>query len=151
MEDDVPPSLLKLWRDPPEVDSLLHLPMRNEFIPCDFSLHADQMENDKLCLSSPRCILDEAWMKLWYKLDNAFKVPRANAFFRINLNGAYENARTCVMTEFFILLLKDELNEIIYQVGCIVIMNVLDLWVVWELTNIVCKLNGSSLYNTGVH
>ncbi|KAI4368936.1 hypothetical protein MLD38_017436 [Melastoma candidum] len=115
VEDDVPPSLLKLWRDPPEVDASLHLPMRNEFIPCDFSLRANQLENDILCLSSPRYILDDAEMKLWYKLDITFRVPRANAFFRINLNGAYDNAKTCMMTELFVLLLKDELNEIIYQ------------------------------------
>ncbi|KAI4373362.1 hypothetical protein MLD38_011493 [Melastoma candidum] len=73
VEDDVPPSLLKLWRDPPEVDTSLHLPMRNEFIPCNFSLRANQLENDILCLSSPRCIVDDADMKLWYKLDNSFK------------------------------------------------------------------------------
>lgn len=117
VEDDVSPALLKIWRDPPEIDMLLHLPMRNDFIPCDFSLHANNVENSPAYTSSPRCVLDEALIKLWYKLDNTFKVPRANTYFRINLNGAYDDARTCLMTEFFILLLKDELNEIIYQVS----------------------------------
>eukprot|EP00257_Ricinus_communis_P016101 XP_015574163.1 nardilysin-like [Ricinus communis] len=62
-----------------------------------------------------RCIIDEPLMKFWYKLDNTFKLPRANTYFRINLKGAYSNVTSCLLTELFIQLLKDELNEIIYQ------------------------------------
>lgn len=107
---------MELWKDPPEIDSSLHLPSKNDFIPCDFSICAEKASCLLADASSPRCILDEAYMKLWYKLDKTFKLPRANTYFRITLKGGYSNMRNALLTELFILLLKDELNEIIYQV-----------------------------------
>ena len=107
---------MDIWSDPPEIDASLHLPSKNEFIPSDFSIRADSVQNDLENASSPRCILDEPLMKFWYKLDSTFKLPRANTYFRINFKGGYDNVKNCVMTELFIHLLKDELNEIIYQV-----------------------------------
>lgn len=112
--DDIAPTLMDLWRDPPEIDASLHLPAKNEFIPCDFSIRATK---DLPHASSPTCILDEPLMKFWYKLDNTFKLPRANTYFRINLSGGYSNAKNCLLTELFVHLLKDKLNEIIYQVN----------------------------------
>ncbi|XP_065881361.1 nardilysin-like [Euphorbia lathyris] len=109
-EEDVPSSVMELWEDPPEVDMSLHLPSKNEFIPCDFTIHADNSTT-----ASPRCIIDEPLMKFWYKLDDTFKVPRANTYFSINLKGAYDTVKNCILTELFIHLLKDELNDIIYQ------------------------------------
>ncbi|XP_040991889.1 nardilysin-like [Juglans microcarpa x Juglans regia] len=114
-EEDISPSLMDFWRDAPEIDLLLHLPSKNEFIPCDFSIRANSTCNGPANASSPRCILDEPLMKFWYKLDNTFRVPRANTYFRINLKGAYDNVNNCLLTELFVHLLKDELNEIIYQ------------------------------------
>ncbi|XP_062171748.1 nardilysin-like [Alnus glutinosa] len=114
-EEDISQSLMDLWRDPPEIDYLLHLPAKNEFIPRDFSIRANSASNGPANASSPRCILDEPLMKFWYKFDNIFKLPRANTYFRINLKGGYDNVKSCLLTELFIHLLKDELNEIIYQ------------------------------------
>ncbi|KAL7152177.1 hypothetical protein ABFS83_04G079600 [Erythranthe nasuta] len=115
VEEDIPLYLMDLWKDPPEIDSSLHLPSKNDFIPRDFSIHADETSYQFADASYPRCILDEPDMKLWYKLDKTFKLPRANTYFRITLKGGYSNVRNAVLTELFILLLKDELNEIIYQ------------------------------------
>ncbi|KAL8549034.1 hypothetical protein ACS0TY_008056 [Phlomoides rotata] len=114
-EEDIPPYLMDLWKDPLEIDSSLHLPAKNEFIPCDFSIRAEKVSCHFADALSPRCILDEPYMKLWYKLDKTFKLPRANTYFRITLKGGYSNIRNALLTELFILLLKDELNEIIYQ------------------------------------
>ncbi|KAI3450239.1 hypothetical protein Pfo_006904 [Paulownia fortunei] len=115
VEEDIPSYLMDLWKDPPEIDSSLHLPSKNDFIPCDFSIRTDKASCQFADASSPRCILDEPYMKLWYKLDKTFKLPRANTYFRITLKGGYSNIRNALLTELFILLLKDELNEIIYQ------------------------------------
>ncbi|KAK4492122.1 hypothetical protein RD792_002919 [Penstemon davidsonii] len=111
-EEDIPFSLMESWKDPPQIDSSLHLPSRNSFIPRDFSIRADMASSDA---SFPKCILDGPDIKLWYKIDKTFKLPRANTYFRITLKGGYSNIRNAVLTELFILLLKDELNEIIYQ------------------------------------
>lgn len=118
VEEDIPQDLIDLWRSPLEIDASLHLPSKNEFIPSDFSIRAsDTRDDDFENLTVPRCIVDEALIKFWYKLDSTFKVPRADTYFRINLKGGYDNAKNCVLSELFIHLLKDELNEIIYQVS----------------------------------
>ncbi|PON37676.1 S-ribosylhomocysteinase (LuxS) [Parasponia andersonii] len=115
IEEDISSSLMDTWRDPPKIDVSLHLPSKNEFIPSDFSIRVDNVFNNLANVSSPRSILDEPLMKFWYKLDDTFKLPRANTYFRINLKGGYDNVKNCVLTELFIHLLKDELNEITYQ------------------------------------
>ncbi|KAI9118671.1 hypothetical protein K1719_011003 [Acacia pycnantha] len=116
IEKDIAQNVMELWKNPPESDAELHLPSKNEFIPSDFSIRAGDLCDDDFVNSTyPRCIVDEPLVKFWYKLDSTFKVPRANTYFRINLKGGYDNARSCVLSELFIHLLKDELNEIIYQ------------------------------------
>ncbi|KAL9320134.1 hypothetical protein ACSQ67_011973 [Phaseolus vulgaris] len=115
-EEDISQNLMELWRNPPEIDASLHLPSKNEFIPSDFSIRASETCADEFANStSPSCIVDEALIKFWYKPDNTFKVPRANAYFRISLKGGYADVKSCVLSELFIHLLKDELNEITYQ------------------------------------
>ncbi|CAN7139118.1 unnamed protein product [Brassica rapa subsp. narinosa] len=115
VEEDVPLTLMETWSNPSEVDTSLHLPSKNQFIPCDFSIRAINSDVDPKSQSPPKCLIDEPLMKFWYKLDETFKVPRANTYFRINLKGAYDSVKNCLLTELFINLLKDELNEIIYQ------------------------------------
>ncbi|XP_020237618.1 nardilysin-like [Cajanus cajan] len=116
VEEDIAQNLMELWRNPPEIDASLHLPSKNEFIPSDFSIRASDTSVDDFANStSPRCIVDEALIKFWYKPDSTFKVPRANTYFRISLKGGYADVRSCVLSELFIHLLKDELNEITYQ------------------------------------
>lgn len=74
------------------------------------------MSSDLMNSSEPRCIVDQPLIKLWYKIDLTFNVPRANAYFLITLRGSYSSIKNCVLTELFVNLLKDELNEILYQV-----------------------------------
>ena len=123
IEENIPQSLLELWRDPPEVDVSLHLPAKNEFIPKDFSIRANTGTCDFTGSSSPKCILDEPLMKFWYKLDRTFRFPRANTYFRVTLNGAYRGLKNVLLTELFLNLLKDKLNDIVYQASdyCVVL------------------------------
>ncbi|WMV45908.1 hypothetical protein MTR67_039293 [Solanum verrucosum] len=114
VEKDIPSSLFELWKDPTEINACLHLPAKNEFVPSDFSIRAGKAKCDSEN-TRPRSILDEPLMRIWYKLDNTFKLPRANTYFRITLKGGYSNLKNALLTELFIHLLKDELNEIIYQ------------------------------------
>ena len=82
-------------------------------------------------------------MKFWYKLDNTFKLTHVNTYFRINLKGAYDDVKSFVISNLYVDLLMDELNEIIYEV-CIssliishlAVLNSLVLvvfeWYLWE-------------------
>ncbi|URE23096.1 Peptidase M16 inactive domain, partial [Musa troglodytarum] len=117
IEEDISPSLLKLWGNPPEISPSLHLPLRNDFIPSDFSLRSANLSKIVSNTRNPRCIVDQPLMKLWYKVDLMFNVPRANTYFLITVKDGSSSIRNCVLTELFVLLLKDELNEIIYQAG----------------------------------
>lgn len=108
---------MKLWQDPLEINASLHLPTKNEFIPRDFSIRVDNSSSALVETPIPKCILDEPFMKIWYKIDKIFKVPRTNAYFRITLKGACSNLKRSLLTELFVHLLKDELNETVYQVS----------------------------------
>ncbi|KAJ6798968.1 nardilysin-like isoform X2 [Iris pallida] len=113
--EDIPSALLEVWTNPPEVDPSLHLPLRNDFIPCDFSLRNGDMSKNDMDAIYPKCIIDQPLVKLWYKIDTTFKVPRANTYFLITVKDGYNSVKTSVMTELFVNLLKDALNEILYQ------------------------------------
>ncbi|PPD68030.1 hypothetical protein GOBAR_DD35091 [Gossypium barbadense] len=97
-EEEISSSLMELWEDPPDIDVSLHLPLKNEFIPCDFSIRADTAEINSANETLPICIFDEPLMKFWYKLDRTFKLPRANTYFRINLKGAYHTLKSLAMS-----------------------------------------------------
>ncbi|PRQ34787.1 putative insulysin [Rosa chinensis] len=112
-EEDIFPSLIDLWKDPQEIDSSLHLPEKNEFIPSDFSICSDVL--DTANTSCPRCILDGPLVKLWYKLDSTYKLPQANIYFRISLKEASGSVKSSVLTQLYGDLLWDELNEVVYQ------------------------------------
>ncbi|KAL0922941.1 hypothetical protein M5K25_006972 [Dendrobium thyrsiflorum] len=111
VEEDIPSSILELW------DPSLHLPLKNEFIPKDFLIRNANVLQNSVNTNYPKCIIDNPLMKLWHKIDLTFNVPRANAYFLITVKDGYSSLRTCVLTELFVSLLKDELNEIIYQAG----------------------------------
>nr|XP_010921137.1 nardilysin-like isoform X2 [Elaeis guineensis] len=116
IEEDISPSLLKLWSDPPEIHQHLHLPLKNEFIPRVFSLCNSNISKCLLDTNHPKCIMNQPLMKVWYKIDLTFNVPRANTYFLITVKDGYNSVKNCVLTELFVNLLKDELNEILYQV-----------------------------------
>ncbi|XP_078435815.1 insulinase (Peptidase family M16) family protein [Wolffia australiana] len=117
VEEEISSSLMDIWRDPPQIDPALHLPLRNEFIPSDFSLRSSNLSKNIVQSTLPVCLIDQPIMKLWYKLDLTFEVPRANTYFLVSVKGAYSSLRNFVLTELFINLLKDELNETLYQAG----------------------------------
>ncbi|KAJ1699101.1 hypothetical protein LUZ63_007613 [Rhynchospora breviuscula] len=116
IEEDIPLHLLDTWRDPVKIDSSLHLPLKNEFVPSDFTLKSAKLLKS-LKSAKPKCILDEPLIKLWYKMDQTFNVPRANVYFLMTLKDAYASLRNSLLTELFVDLLRDELNELLYQAG----------------------------------
>ncbi|KAH7677794.1 nardilysin protein [Dioscorea alata] len=117
IEEDLPESLFKLWSNPPKIDPSLHLPSKNEFIACDFSLRNANANKNLADGDHPKCIIDKPFIKLWYKIDTTFNVPRTNAYFLIALKDGYHTSKNSVLAELFMNLLKDELNDILYQAG----------------------------------
>ncbi|WVZ56835.1 hypothetical protein U9M48_007311 [Paspalum notatum var. saurae] len=113
IEEDIPSSLIESWQNPVQIDANLHLPRKNEFIPGDFTLR--NANSPRQSDGNPRCVVDEPFMKLWYKMDMTFNVPRANTYFLISVRDGCSSLENSVLTELFANLLKDELNEVLYQ------------------------------------
>lgn len=103
--------LMDLWTNPVSINPMLHMPVVNEFIPTDFSIR--ELENVET-EAPPRLVVDDPSLKLWYKLDKKFKMPRANTYFLISCQGAYDSVKASVLTELYVKLIKDALNETLY-------------------------------------
>ncbi|CAD6203559.1 unnamed protein product [Miscanthus lutarioriparius] len=114
IEEDIPSSLIESWKNPVQVDANLHLPRKNEFIPGDFTLRNANCPGSSSD-ANPCCIVDEPFIKLWYKMDMTFNVPRANTYFLISVKDGCSSLENSVLTDLFANLLKDELNEVLYQ------------------------------------
>ncbi|PIA31419.1 hypothetical protein AQUCO_04900014v1 [Aquilegia coerulea] len=117
-EEIIPDSLLKVWGDPPEINLSLHLPSKNVFIPNDFFIRNADSSQNQARSHHPFCLIDEPLIKLWYKLDDTFKVSRASTYFLVTLKGGvYNDIRSYLLADLFAVLLRDELNEMLYQAG----------------------------------
>ncbi|KAK3147314.1 hypothetical protein QOZ80_3BG0280840 [Eleusine coracana subsp. coracana] len=114
IEEDIPASVIESWQNPVQIDADLHLPRKNEFIPGDFTLRNTNTPKTSID-EYPRCIVDEPFIKLWYKIDMTFNVPRANTYFLISVKDGCSSLENSVLTDLFVNLLKDELNEVLYQ------------------------------------
>lgn len=69
------------------------------------------------CLQSPSIptlIKDDSLMKVWFKQDDTFNLPKACLIFEISSPLAYIDPGRCNMTHLFVELLRDSLNEYAY-------------------------------------
>ncbi|KAG6541670.1 hypothetical protein Mapa_016935 [Marchantia paleacea] len=111
--ESLPESRLETWANPPSVDPALHMPVVNEFIPHDFSIISPEAVSPD-GPDVPKILVDGPMLKIWYKLDKTFEAPRANTYFSITCPAAVESVKASVITEVYIKLLEDALNETIY-------------------------------------
>lgn len=58
-------------------------------------------------------------------MDQTFNVPRANVFFLVTLKDAYSSLKNSLLTELYVDLLRDALNELLYQVERKISINLL--------------------------
>ncbi|KAI8847500.1 Metalloenzyme, LuxS/M16 peptidase-like protein [Chytridium lagenaria] len=103
----------------------LHLPERNEFIPQNFAVRKSEGEVMwalTLCYTkfacqavlSPSIIIETPTVRLWYKKDDKYNVPKAKAIFSLRTPLSYSTPVTCVMTRLYTELLEDALNQYTY-------------------------------------
>lgn len=111
----IPDDILETWADPPQIEAALTMPVVNAFIPHDFTIRTGKNETSENP-EVPKVLLADPAMKVWYKLDQTFKTPRANTYFSVTCKAASENIRAVVLTEIYVKLLEYELNETIYLV-----------------------------------
>ncbi|XP_077297862.1 insulin-degrading enzyme-like [Arctopsyche grandis] len=88
----------------------LHLPAVNSFLPDSLDL----IESDPESEEYPMIVYDTPLMRVWYKQDDEYFLPKMNTFFRfvspiVNFDPLNYN-----LNSLFISLLKDSLNELTY-------------------------------------
>jgi insulysin len=87
----------------PELAALLSLPAQNDMLATNFELvsaaagsAADGSDNgdDEISKQGPRCIADTDTLRLWYKPDDQFKMPKVNFMCLLRTNTVYAEGPT---------------------------------------------------------
>ncbi|KAI9336531.1 Metalloenzyme, LuxS/M16 peptidase-like protein [Obelidium mucronatum] len=89
---------------------LFHLPLKNEFVPANFSIRKTSATTQK----RPDIALETDTIRLWHKKDDTFWVPKAKAVFTLKSPLAYVTPTACVLTRLYTDCLTDALNEFSY-------------------------------------
>ncbi|KAJ3307410.1 Insulinase (Peptidase M16) [Kappamyces sp. JEL0829] len=95
----------------PETHPELQLPTPNSFLPENFALSGSKADSP---LKHPWIIAEQDALRLWFKADDRWMVPKGYLNLEIRSRHAYDNVRNCVLTRLYTLLLKDAINEFYY-------------------------------------
>ncbi|KAI9822691.1 MAG: Insulinase (Peptidase M16) [Pycnora praestabilis] len=90
----------------------LHLPHKNEFIPTKLEVERKETENP---LKAPKLIRNDEGVRVWWKKDDRFWVPKANVCITLRNPLVYATPEHCAMTALFVELVKDALVEYSYD------------------------------------
>jgi insulysin len=109
---DLDESLLQEWKNASHADyPELQFPERNDMIATEFDI---LKENTTSPLDQPTCIVDNERLRLWYKPDNVFEMPKINMLFQLLTREAYQSPETLVCTQLWTELLQEQINEFTY-------------------------------------
>ncbi|XP_011065104.1 PREDICTED: insulin-degrading enzyme-like [Acromyrmex echinatior] len=100
--------IMDMWNSPGFNDDL-KLPPKNEFIATIFDIKP-QINVVKF----PIILKDTSFVKLWYKKDDEFLVPKAKMIFDFFIPFAHVDPLSCNFTYMFINLFRESLNEYTY-------------------------------------
>ena len=93
----------------PAADARLAIPGPNIFLPDDLAL-----KTPKDATHRPVRIRTTPGLQLWFQQDATFKVPRADFYFSLRSPLANDSPQHAVLTELYVKLVNDQLNEFAY-------------------------------------
>ncbi|KAF7987713.1 hypothetical protein HCN44_003576 [Aphidius gifuensis] len=137
-EESIPDCIIEKWSEPGWPD-YLKLPTVNEFIPKNFDIKQVDDSSNKTN-KYPVIIDDTSLMRVWFKQDDEFKVPKLNITIDFSSPLAYADPLSYNLTFMYIQLFKDSLNEYSYNAGLAGLS--------WELSS---SKYGVVLYFGGYH
>ncbi|KAG6438646.1 hypothetical protein O3G_MSEX000111 [Manduca sexta] len=108
LQEDIDEAKLKEWKSVEPIPEL-HLPPPNEFIPARLDLETS--EDPTADAIAPAIIKDTPLMRLWYKRDNEFHLPKAVMTFDLVSPLAYADPLSCSLTSVWVMLLRDALQQ----------------------------------------
>uniref|UniRef100_A0A182QBN9 Insulin-degrading enzyme n=1 Tax=Anopheles farauti TaxID=69004 RepID=A0A182QBN9_9DIPT len=106
----IDPSILEYWSTP-DLNDNLQLPEPNPFIPTDFEL----LPIDSDVENFPTVVHDTPTTRTWFKQDVEFLKPKAMISIDFNSPIAYSDPLNCNLTRLYVQLLKDHLNEFLFE------------------------------------
>lgn len=93
---------------PNRTATAMHLPEPNPFIPDDLGMRPQPD------LPAPTRLPSKDNLQAWYMQDTSFGAPRGNFYLSIRSPSANASPREAVLTELFVQLADDQLNEYVY-------------------------------------
>ncbi|XP_053623263.1 insulin-degrading enzyme [Plodia interpunctella] len=109
--EDIETSKIKEWQSV-TLCPQLRLPQPNEFIPSRLQLETE--EDSTTDSANPIIIKDTPMMRLWFKRDGEFHLPKAVMTFDLVSPLAYAEPLSCSLTSVWVLLLRDSLQQFAY-------------------------------------
>lgn len=114
--DKIPESVVDEIRQALNADKTrpaeLHLPHKNEFIPTRLDVEKLDVKEPA---RAPKLLRDDESVRLWWKKDDTFWVPKANVNVLIRNPVAYESPANHVKATLFTNLVADALQEYTYD------------------------------------
>ncbi|XP_050359378.1 insulin-degrading enzyme [Nymphalis io] len=111
VQQDIDEATLNKWKTV-KLNQELHLPLPNEFIPARLDL--EKSSDPTADAIGPAIIKDTPLMRLWYKRDNEFLLPKAFVTLDLVSPLAYSDPASCNLTSVWVLLLRDSLQQFAY-------------------------------------
>ncbi|RVE50691.1 hypothetical protein evm_004601 [Chilo suppressalis] len=111
LQEDIEPERIKEWKSVSPAPEL-RMPPPNEFIPTRLELETS--EDATLEGTTPAIIKDSPLMRLWFKRDNEFHLPKAVITLDLVSPLAYADPLSCNLTSVWVLLLRDGLQQFAY-------------------------------------
>lgn len=111
VQENIEDVKIELWKSM-TTTSELHLPPPNEFIPTNLEL--DTTEDSTIEATAPAIMKDTPLMRVWFKKDNEFLLPKAMLTFDFVSPLAYCDPLNCNLTSVWVLLLRDALQQCAY-------------------------------------
>ncbi|XP_065207037.1 insulin-degrading enzyme [Planococcus citri] len=109
--EPIPDDLIMKWKEvdvPPK--EVLHLPPPNEFVPENFDLFPLDANAPK----NPTILYESRTSRVWYKQDDEYLLPKLNVHIELFSPLAFLDPGNYNLTNMFVFLLKDALNEYAY-------------------------------------
>lgn len=113
--DDIPGDLLERVKAA-GINSELHLPLPNEFIPQDFTVKGEKADKP---LGHPYLISNTTKCEIWFKQDDQFRVPKGHINLTVHVPRLNTSINSVVIGSLMTELIEDELNEIKYYASMV--------------------------------
>ncbi len=93
----------------------LQLPLVNDMVATDFDILEPSTKDSAFPKDKPQCIHQDKNVRLWYKPDNVFDMPKVNIMYRFLSGEGLFSPHAIVAAQLFSELVTEQCNEFSYE------------------------------------